>query len=155
MQKDPENFKAPKRVRYHWGGSWEALEPNNFLKSIFYFRYVGGKHVDKTTSPTVKILDITNMLKEVACVDPHCHWDMWSLQGNIRSSIGNDVQLSMWWSTIDNDEEGLVHLYIDWIKDFQGVYHPNGSPCRVMNCPCWVLPFSQEASSPSNLEGNY
>lgn len=152
LQKDPNDFRNPKRIRVHFSGTWEETQPNDFKASSCLFRYVGGQHTDKIANPHVKLQDIVNVVVKEAGVDPSTMWQMWSLTGNYKGAIFHDVDFSLWWATAVPDAEGMIHLYIDWVPNFHGNYHPNNSPCRSFRCPC-TFPPTQEEDSSSNSEG--
>lgn len=90
-------------------------------------KWVGGTFLDKVTKPTVKIWDIVLMMREVAGVHPRCHWALYSNDLGLLSHIIHNDQLCLWWSTNVRDQEGLMHLYIQFFPDDK--VHPNESPC--------------------------
>ena len=101
MQKNPDDFTTPKKVRYHWGGTWECIKPPT------NYRWVGGKYVDRLTIPRVTLADVVNMVRILAGENTRCQREMFLLAGEYRSFINHEVQFNIWWTSEEPDSEGL------------------------------------------------
>lgn len=114
VQPNPEDFKTPQKVRYHWGGEWEEFNPR-FME----YRYNGGQHVDIITNPNVTLDGIRRMLVVEANFTIKGYCDIWTLEGFRRSLITSDRRLRIWWASTIPGPDGLIHLI--------GVFRPESS----------------------------